>query len=309
MKGDGISVADLTTGIGDTTSFDLVHAHPGESRIFGQRLAKRLGTPLFITFHGRWIDGIQSYHHECARILAVSTAVRDSVISVAPAAANKVAIMPNAIDLAQIADTAHLSATAEGASLRVLVASRFDVDKKRLVETLIALWREQGERAVENIFWDVAGDGTMLAEMREEACRIFREPSPIRFYGWLDKPALTPLFGASHVAVAPGRSAIESMARGKPVIPLGSAGCFGLATEARLDAAAHCNFGGFGLTDEPTAAQVMDDLLALAADPARRDELGQQSRRYVETHLDLAHHHRRLEDLYLAALSAGNRKM
>lgn len=301
LKREGIPTLDLAPNAGDDMAFDLIHAHPGESRVLGQRLAKRLNAPLFVTFHGAWIDHIQFYHRECVGILTVSAAVRAKVISVAPEAASKIAIMPNAVDFTRIGEA---SRAADDGRLRVIVASRFDIDKKRLVETLIALWREQSKRAVDTVSWELAGDGTMLAEMRDEARLIFGDTSPVRFHGWLEKPALASLFEASHVAVAPGRSAIEAMARRKPVIPLGSAGCFGLATEERLDAAAHCNFGGFGLVKEPPPARVLADLLTLAENPARRDQLGQQSRRYVEAHLDLAHHHHRLEELYLAALSA-----
>jgi len=307
LKRDAIPVMDLIRGAADGLSFDLVHAHPGESRVFGQRLAQQLDIPLFVTFHGSWIDDVISYHGECTRILAVSGAVRDKVVSAAPEAADKVEIIPNAVDLTRVTAGASSSRPAEGEYMRVLVASRFDVDKKRLITSLISLWEEQAARSIRNIFWELAGDGTLLDDMREACQRIFGEGAPVRFYGWLDKPALSQLFETADVALAPGRSALEAMAWEKPVVPVGSAGCFGLLTETSFDSAAYCNFGGFGLVSEPTSETVITDLAALAANPVRRAELGHLSRRYIETHFDLANHHYSLERLYRIAIEAHRR--
>ena len=195
LKRDGIPVADLTNGAADKLSFDLVHVHPGESRVFGQQLARRLDVPLFVTFHGSWIDNVASFHQECSRILAVSEAVRDKVVSAAPEAADKVEVVPNAVDLAQVTSGSALFRSAEDGGIRVLVASRFDVDKQRLVSTLLSLWEEQVACDIRDVFWDLAGDGTMLEEMRAACQRIFAGQPPVRFHGWLYQSSLMATLG------------------------------------------------------------------------------------------------------------------
>ncbi|OAE40675.1 glycosyltransferase family 4 protein [Agrobacterium tumefaciens] len=300
LKSSGILVASLATPITDQMNFDLIHAHPGESRIFAQQLAKTLKIPMFITFHGRWIDDIASYYQNCTKIFAVSQAVQNLIISSAPQAMDRTEILPNAVDLEQLATPA--APRSDAGPMRVMVASRFDVDKGPLIDTLKGVWQEQARRGIHDILWEIAGDGTRHSELVNSSLSAFGHGTQVRFHGWLDKPELNYLHETCHVAVAPGRSAMAAMAKGLPVIPLGSAGCFGLATKDRLSEAAYCNFGGYGLTNEASPVQIIEDLVWLSSASSARDELGRASQVFILDNFSLSQHHKRLEDFYISGL-------
>ena len=301
LRGHDVEVFDLAELEGVQDGFDIVHAHPGESRVLGYRAAARLKVPFFVTYHGRWIDRVASYHRDCHKILVVSPAVRDAVLAAAPSSGERIVVVPNAVDLGKVRSASAPCVPLRAGRLRIAVASRFDADKAPLIRLLTKLWERQEVCNAHHISWDIAGAGTELEEMKRACERSFGGTAPVCFHGWLHEPALSELVDSADVAIAPGRSALEAMARGKPVVATGSAGCFGLVTEDRFESAAYCNFGGYGLSAEAIPGAVFDELDALANNVPMRAELGDRSSAFVRSRFDLKAHHRRLEELYIKA--------
>lgn len=255
--------------------YDLVHAHPGLARVWGLRVSARLGLPFFMTFHGSWTDQIEDYWQKCSRIFAVSPAVRENILSRAPAAGDRVLDMPNTAGHAGVSSHTVPWRAPDQRPLRVLIASRFDKDKKGVLEMLQALWSLQGAASEAGILWEVAGDGTEMPLLREAAERLRAAIGHqlVNFHGWLDREALDTLEAKCNLALCPGRSALNSLERGIPTIALASAGCFGLVSRENFWQAIHSNFGGYGLR-EPISPQALFDTLRRLADP-RAPELSE----------------------------------
>src|SRR5699024_8762506 len=68
----------------------------------------------------------------------------------------------------------------------------------------------------------------------------------IQFKGWLVDEEWKNAYLDCDIIIAPGRSAIEGMACGKPVIAVGSKIYIGLITQQNWQSAVYSNFGGAG---------------------------------------------------------------
>lgn len=320
MRADGVEV--WTTGFGEDDGlldrlkmgerFDVVHAHPGSSRVFGLSLAQHFGCPFLITIHGRWLDGIHKYAKACAAIIAVSPAIKAEILRRVPAVEQRIEVIPNAtypVDGDQRWSTGktlrrRVRALTRTSKLKVMVASRFDTDKRRLTDFLLHIWEKQVAAAEAGIEWQIAGTGSDLTELVSAAESMSQRMNRrlVDFKGWLAHEELARVSHECDVAVAPGRSAIDAMALGLVVVAVGSAGCAGMATPDRFDELAHANFGGFGLQTEVDAAKILDDLVELKGNIGRLEQISRASVQYVRTHFDQEQCNRRLFGLYEAAL-------
>jgi glycosyltransferase involved in cell wall biosynthesis len=284
--------------------FDLVHAHPGPARKLGLRIAKLSQCPFLITFHGAWLNHVQTYSADCTYIIAVSDAIAEAIEAVAPEATNKIFVVRNASSFDEKIEWKHDFTAKNNATLDVCVASRFDQDKIMLVEFLERAWRLQGEVRGTEIRWHVAGTGSELNGLISAAeylnSKVGR--TAVSFYGWLGRDDLHAVYANSDLAMCPGRSAIDAMARGLPVIAIGSKGCAGLVTSQNFALLSRSNFGGFGLADPWTPADVIECLKKLAV---HRDELSthaQQVYTLAKAQFAAERQHRILHGLYQKAL-------
>ncbi len=174
-----------------------MHAHPGRARELGLLLAARHRCQFFIT--SAWLDKIESYADQCSGILCVSEAVAAIVAARTPDSASRIYVVPN---VTMPSDPGQLSRLRKrfrrprpGQPLRLIVASRFDRDKAKVVEFLAECWERQHALGIDRLAWNVAGTGT-LVEKLQEAARPLRAgvgPDAVRFHGWLDRPALEAL--------------------------------------------------------------------------------------------------------------------
>lgn len=284
VETDYARIPRLIERIAKFAPFDLIHAHPGPSRKVALHLNAKFGTPVVLTIHGRWLNSVGSYHQRLSRIYAVSEAVRDAILKVAPGAASNVELMRNATKV----DSANLNRPFRSDRFSVLVASRFDPYKRTVTDYLLDLWNKQAEKCDASIEWQVAGTGSDLDELKECARQLAQRlgKSVVTFHGWLNQAQLSALYPSATAALCPGRSAIEAMGAGLPTIALGSQGCFGLVDVDRFEQAKHCNFGGFGLDVQVAPNEVLDDLASLRTDPGRRDALSAKSRAFIKSHFD-----------------------
>lgn len=265
MDERGYTAAEFGAGL---PQFDLVHAHPGLARKLGLRIADASRCPFLITFHGAWLNNVETYSAKCTYIIAVSDAIAEATRKVAPEAADRVFVIRNGSNFDTNVQLQHAVGSKEGATLDICVASRFDVDKIVLVEFLERVWRLQGQKTNANFRWHVAGTGTEQSRLISAAeylnAKVRR--AAVTFYGWLGKTDLDALYGNSDLAMAPGRSAIDAMARGLPVIAIGSKGCAGLVTNDNFALLSRSNFGGFGLADVRSPQDVIETLTKLVCD-------------------------------------------
>jgi glycosyltransferase involved in cell wall biosynthesis len=153
----------------------------------------------------------------------------------------------------------------------------------------------------------VVGDGPSYAGLEAEARRVNQMlgRSAVVMTGSLTDPR--PAYAATDIALGMGGSALRAMSFGAPIVVLGVEGfsrsCtpedFGYFSEAGF-------FGtGDGSTDPaPLAAQIAE----LTTNPARRERLGEWSRRTVVERYSLKAAADMLSEIYTRALDAGRRR-
>ena len=110
-----------------------------------------------------------------------------------------------------------------------------------------------------------------------------------------------PYLAAADVVIAAGRSAIEALVVGRPVVALGESCYIGVVSEATADAVQRTNFGDFarGARPDPTAAAAA--VVSLLRDPERRRELAAWGNAFARRTYDVRTVWRRLETVYRGA--------
>jgi len=232
--------------LGDSYDFDVVHGHDWLVAVAGDHLAKRFRCPLLVTIHatefGRhqgWVDKHPQSHihgverwmaNRADRVIACSSYMREHVSDVYGLEEDRVTVIPNGID------PADLVATHDLAGLR----ARFAEPDERLVLLVGRLVYEKGfqialealPRLIErvgNVRFLVAGSGTHEEELREQARNVGLETHGT-FLGWIGDDVLHSLYRIADLCVVPsiyepfGLVALEAMASGCPCLVANTGG-------------------------------------------------------------------------------------
>ena len=228
--------------------FDLIHAHPWASLRLGVEVGRQLKTPLIVTRHNTKTEDIPARCGDIDLVVAISDLVRDAVARETEMPPERIAVIPNGVDLRAFRRSRRQRHRIHrGAPARVLVASRFDDDKRFIIEVLEELWTHlstnlDGWPSLEFV---VAGDGGLISRVRDAASVLNRSPihHPVQFTGWLDSRQLIKLMRQVDVSISPGRSALQSLALGVPTIGLGGRGYLGFIDGSLAPRAMYQHFG------------------------------------------------------------------
>jgi glycogen synthase len=228
--------------LGDRYDFDLVHGHDWLVSVAGDHLAKRLRAPLVVTIHatefGRhqgWVDKHpQSHIHGIERwmanradqVIACSAYMRDHISDVYGIEEDRVAVIPNGIDPADLqpfdeeAMRAFRARFAEPGQKLLLLVGRL-VYEKGFQIALEALPRVIDQ--LDGVRFVVAGSGTHEQELRQQAADLGLLEHGT-FLGWIGDDVLHTLYRIADLTVVPsiyepfGLVALEAMASGCPCL-------------------------------------------------------------------------------------------
>lgn len=263
-----------------TQSFDVVYAHPFDSRQIGLAVAETNGIPFVLVIHGMYHDEIEQYHASVSRVIAVSERIATHLVEHCPAIESKLTVIPNGVDDAFVPDTTSVS------SERVtgLFTSRLDADKLFILDVFLDALEDERIKSLP-IDWLIVGDGTQrekYASRYEEALEGTNQT--MDWLGWVEQDDLPEVMRRADFVIAPGRSALEGMAVGKPTIAVGSKSYQGLVTPSTWQDIASTNFGGIGTKyDGYTSGRIGDAILELMDETTRR-ELARFSAALVDEH-------------------------
>jgi glycosyltransferase involved in cell wall biosynthesis len=276
----------------------LMHAHTGVSAAHALPLARRLGVPLVVTFHGydatasdeelrRWpmrggifLKRRDAMKRECARFIAVSGFIRDLLL--AQGWPNeRVVVHYMGVDTTLFRPDPAARPLAEREPI-VFFAGRL-VEKKGLEYLIDALEvvaaRIPGAEAV------IAGEGERLRALRRRAAdarvrvRFVGRVTPDEVREWM---ARSQLYCMPSVRAANGdgeglpTALVEAMASGLPVVATTHAGV--------PEAVRHGETGL--LAPERDTAALAEHLSALLGDPALRERMGAAARAHVLERFD-----------------------
>jgi glycogen(starch) synthase len=228
--------------LGDRFEFDVVHGHDWLVAVAGDHLAKRFDAPLAVTIHateyGRhqgWVDkhpqshihGIEKWAaHRADQVIACSAYMRDHIADVFGIEENRVAVIPNGIDPADLRPW-------DETEVRRLRA-QFAAPDEKLVLLVGRLVHEKGFQialeampkmiaALGNVRFLVAGSGTHEGELRAQATSLGLDEHG-GFLGWIGDDVLHTLYQIADLTVVPsiyepfGLVALEAMASGCPCL-------------------------------------------------------------------------------------------
>lgn len=223
-------------------NYDLVHCHPGPSRIVGVKLAEMANCPLVMTIHGGWDDGISTYVDKVDAIVVVSQFIRDSLINKIPHAKSKILLIPNGVDASEFG----FDDASKNGDFFASFVGRIDVDKKDGIDLLTRIWEKQASKELPSFKWKVAGDGPLLSDLKERSRKIFNDDKNIEYLGWLDREALANLLYETNFVIAAGRSGSEALVSGCSTILSGREGFMLIRNWKNFTNAVYSNFGGYG---------------------------------------------------------------
>jgi glycogen synthase len=228
--------------LGDRFDFDLVHGHDWLVSVAGDHLAKRLRAPLVMTIHateyGRhqgWVDkhpqshihGIETWMANRAdQVIACSAYMRDHVSDIYGIEEERVEVIPNGIDPADLQPF-------DEAAMREFRA-RFARPEEKLVLLVGRLVYEKGFQValealprvieeLEGVRFLVAGSGTHEQELKAQAAELGLLEHGT-FLGWIGDDVLHTLYRIADLTVVPsiyepfGLVALEAMASGCPCL-------------------------------------------------------------------------------------------
>lgn len=277
----------------------LVHAHFGTNAPAAIPIARALGVPLVVTFHGADIATEARsaaararrarVFGAAARVIAVSEFIAER-LRANGCPAERIVVHHIGVDTRLFRP----DGDAPRAANRVLFVGRL-VSKKGLTHLLAAM--PAVLRAVPGAECVVAGDGPLRAALEREAADA---ALPVRFLGVQSPAAVRDLMRRAAVLCAPGvvtaagdaeglpMTIVEAQACGVPVVTTPSGG----SAEGVLD-------GDTGLVvPAGDAAALATALVAVLADAGFRVRAGAAARAHALAHFDLGTQTARLESIY-----------
>ncbi len=226
--------------VGDRYDFDIVHGHDWLVAVAGDHLARRFRCPLVVTIHateyGRhqgWVDSHpQSYIHavehrmanRAEHVVTCSAYMREHVADIYGLEEERIAVIPNGIDPAELVPVDDLEALrgrfADPDQRLVLLVGRLVYEKgfQLALEALPGLIERVG-----NVRFLVAGSGTAEHALREQAHQLGLDEHGA-FLGWIGDDVLHSLYRIADLTVVPsiyepfGLVALEAMASGCPCL-------------------------------------------------------------------------------------------
>lgn len=291
----------------------LIHAHFGRGGAIALPIARALGIPLVVTFHGG--DATKETHYrqrlvprvyarrlaalkrEAALFVCVSEFVRDRLLA-RGFPAEKLAVIRQGVEI----DAPMAPEPPRPAEPYILFAGRF-VAKKGVAQLIEAMRLLEARRTGLRLV--LIGDGPLAAALREQAEGLDR----VSFLGWLPNPEVRRWMRGALAVCVPSETAsdgdaeglpsvvFEAMAEGVPVVAARHAGI----AEAVED-------GHTGLlVAEGNPRALADGLAALAARPDMRRELGRAAREAAAERFNAIDQSRQLEAALLRVI--GERAM
>ena len=284
-----------------TQSFDVVYAHPFDSRQIGLAVAETNGIPFVLVIHGMYHDEVEQYHASITRVIAVSDRIATHLIEHCPEIEAKLIVIPNGVDDAFVP----IEASPSSERITGLFTSRLDADKLFILDVFLDALEDERIKSLP-IDWLIVGDGTQrekYASRYEEA--LEGTGQTMEWIGWVEQDDLPDVMRRADFVIAPGRSALEGMAVGKPTIAVGSKSYQGLVTPSTWQDIASTNFGGIGTKYEGyTSGQIGDAILELMDETTRR-ELAHFSAALIDEHFRDEAAQRRLLEVLEQAIVTG----
>ncbi|MGQ0765370.1 MAG: glycosyltransferase [Gemmatimonadota bacterium] len=282
---------------------DVIHAHSRRANTVAAGVSALTGIPYVTSVHLRHPDHLFQRLLPCwgRAALAVCETIRDNLLNVHHVEPVRVHLVRNGIDISSFQPAAEAPEPGLVTFLGRMSGKRWNAVFALLEALPAALGSNDALR--------VRFTGHSAGDRREQ---LFREVGRLNERFGSGRVEVTPfeqdvrgVIAGSVAVVASGRSLLESMAMGRPVIALGEQEAIGLLGPDNLGDAMSSNFGDFPRQSVMSSAVLSDSLGRVAALTSRElSELGSWSRSQVESHYSLATTASQVEHAYAAAMTS-----
>ncbi|MFC3420059.1 glycosyltransferase family 4 protein [Salinicoccus hispanicus] len=300
---DFSSPEDTVALIEDTdVYFDLIHFHPGPSKHSALMYGRKHNVPIIETYHGMWHDELRKHIDQLNAVITVSEGIKANLQSKVKKHHEKYYVMPNGYDRKLFKRPKFYNRSSS--ELNIGLITRFDQDKQFIIDIMLLAVNHIGHKKNMKLNIHIVGDGTFKDDFIN-LCKQFLQNSQhqVEFKGWLVDKQLKKAYLDCDIIIAPGRSAIEGMACGKPVIAVGSKNYIGLINHDNWQSGVHNNFGGAGYKFKNyQVGSIESDLDYLFDYPERIRSVGEFSYKIASQFFDAEAINRNLFNIYRIVL-------
>jgi glycosyltransferase involved in cell wall biosynthesis len=295
---------------------DVVHAHSRAASWVAFVATRAAPAPLVSTLH------ILQTPHLSARsvsvygeeVIAVSATVAENALRDLRLPAEHVHLLPNGVDLERFRPGASREEARRALALPswgpvVALVGRLSAERAVVARVVLSEILPRVRETVPGLGLAVGGGLTAPEDFGALVAATNRRLGGewVRHLGHQED--VVPCLAAADVVIGGGRSAMEALAMGRPVVALGLTHYVGVVSEATADEVLRTNFGDFGTPRAVDPARAADDLAALLADAGWRERLAGWGRAFVERHYDVAALWPRVAEVYRRALAAKGRRV
>ena len=267
---------------------DLVHAHARIPGFICGLLHNKLGFPFVTTAHGTWKTGygLKYITNWGQKTVAVSEDIRKYLLDNYKIENKDIKVTINGIDTGKFSpDTdcsdlmSELKLTAQ--DRKIVYISRFDNDRSYIINKLLEIIPEL-EKSIQNLKIIMVGSGDILNSVKEKAREINNRIGNNTVIVTGSRTDINKFNALADLFIGFGRSSLEALSSGKPLILAGNVGYIGILDASSLDAALKSNFSGRGKSRAESESFKDDIIKVLSMSPEDRSRLGDFGRSLIE---------------------------
>jgi len=278
----------LLKSIIKSNNIDLVHAHARIPGFICGMLYKKMDFAFVTTAHGTWKTGygLKYITNWGQKTVAVSEDIRKYLLKNYKIQDKDIKVTINGVDTEKFSpgtDCADLMSEFKltQQDRKIVYISRFDNDRSYIINKLLEIIPELAER-IQNLKVIMVGSGDILGTVKEKAGDINAGTGSNTVIVTGSRTDINKFNALADLFIGFGRSSLEALSSGKPLILAGNVGYIGILDASTLDAAKSSNFSGRGMDRAESEVFKNDILKIFGMSPEERKELGDFGRHVVE---------------------------
>ncbi len=296
-----------------TEKIDLVHAHARIPGFICGMLHKKMGFPFVTTAHGTWSTryGLRYITNWGQKTVAVSEDVKKYLLQNYKINEADIKVTINGIDTDKFSPDIDCTGLKKEFGLadhhkKVVYISRLDQDRSFIISRLLEAVPALSE-SIPNLRVLIVGSGSLLAQVREKAAEINKAAGREVLTIAGSRTDINRFTALADLFIGFGRSSLEALAAGRPLILAGNEGYIGILDDSRLQAAVHSNFSGRGQS-KASSGILADDIKRVLTDMSDEEKarLGSFGRSLIENNYSVRRMVRDNLDVYLSLLENGH---
>ncbi|HWR62495.1 MAG TPA: glycosyltransferase, partial [Clostridia bacterium] len=271
-----------------SNNIDLVHAHARIPGFICGMLHRKLGFPFVTTAHGTWKTGygLKYITNWGQKTVAVSEDIRKYLLDNYNIQDRDIKVTINGVDTEKFSPETDCSELMAEFKLteqdrKIVYISRFDNDRSYIINKLLEIIPELAG-SIQNLKVIMVGSGDILDSVKKKAEEINGKTGSNTVIVTGSRTDINKFNALADLFIGFGRSSLEALSSGKPLILAGNVGYIGILDASSLDSAIKSNFSGRGNDRAESEAFKNDIVRVFSMSPEERRKLGDFGRRLIE---------------------------